>query len=113
MYFQSKQPEDKTEIPTPEVKRDAWKQPFSKFCSVVLSKISKLLFELQPVISKIIIPNIGIYDGPNDFYATQIGTVQIGSSIEATGLNADNTWYKVNYNGQVGYTRADMVSLEP
>lgn len=56
---------------------------------------------------------IWIYDGPNDFYATQIGTVQIGSSIEATGLNADNTWYKVNYNGQVGYTRADMVSLEP
>lgn len=27
----SKQPEDKTEIPTPEVKRDAWKQPFSKY----------------------------------------------------------------------------------
>lgn len=56
---------------------------------------------------------IWIYDGPNDFYGTQIGTIQIGSSIQATGLNADNTWYKVDYNGQTGYTRADMVSLEP
>lgn len=56
---------------------------------------------------------IWIYSGPNDFYGKQIGTVQIGGSIEATGLTEDKTWYKVKFNGKTGYVRADMVSLTP
>lgn len=55
---------------------------------------------------------IWIYSGADDFYNDQIGTVEIGDSIEAVGLNVDGTWYKVDINGQEGYCRADMVSLE-
>lgn len=54
-----------------------------------------------------------VYDGPNDFYGTQIGTVQIGDSVKATALNADKSWYTIKYNGGTGYVRADFVSLEP
>ncbi len=52
---------------------------------------------------------IWIYDGPNDFYGTVIGKVDIGNSIQSTGINGDGTWYKVNYNGQTGYVKAEMV----
>jgi len=55
---------------------------------------------------------IWIYSGADDFYNEQIGTVEIGDSIQAVGLNTDGTWYKVDINGQEGYCRADMVSLE-
>ena len=54
---------------------------------------------------------IWIYAGADDFYNEQIGTVEIGDSIQAIGLNVDGTWYKVDINGQEGYCRADMVSL--
>ena len=54
---------------------------------------------------------IWIYSGADDFYNEQIGTVEIGDSIQAIGLNVDGTWYKVDINGQEGYCRADMVSL--
>ena len=55
---------------------------------------------------------IWIYAGADDFYNPTIGTVEIGDSIQAIGLNTDGTWYKVDMNGQEGYCRADMVSLE-
>ena len=54
---------------------------------------------------------IWIYAGADDFYNPTIGTVEIGDSIQAIGLNTDGTWYKVDMNGQEGYCRADMVSL--
>lgn len=54
---------------------------------------------------------IWIYGGADDFYNPTIGTVEIGDSIQAIGLNTDGTWYKVDMNGQEGYCRADMVSL--
>ncbi len=54
---------------------------------------------------------IWIYAGADDFYNPTIGTVEIGDSIQASGLNTDGTWYKVDMNGQEGYCRADMVSL--
>lgn len=56
---------------------------------------------------------IWIYSGPSDFYGKQIGTVQIGGSIQAIGLTEDKTWYKVKFNGKTGYVKADMVSLTP
>lgn len=55
---------------------------------------------------------IWIYSGADDFYNPVISTVEIGSSVQAVALNTDGTWYKVDINGQEGYCRADMVSLE-
>lgn len=56
---------------------------------------------------------IWIYSGADDFYNPVIATIEIGDSVQAIGLNVEGTWYKVTVNGQEGYCRADMVSLEP
>ena len=50
-----------------------------------------------------------LYPAPNDRgnYTLIIPT---GSTIQATGINADKTWYQVNYKGTVGYVLASFVS---
>lgn len=55
---------------------------------------------------------IWIYSGADDFYNPVISTIEIGDSVQAVGLNVEGTWYKVSINGQEGYCRSDMVSLE-
>ena len=56
--------------------------------------------------------NVQIVDLPDKKATTQLGTIKPYESIEAIGVNQNGTYYKVIYNGQVGYVNASNVTTD-
>ena len=56
--------------------------------------------------------NVQIVDLPDRKATTQLGTIKPYESIEAIGVNQNGTYYKVVYNGQIGYINASGVTTE-
>ena len=56
--------------------------------------------------------NVQIVDLPDRKATTQLGTIKPYESIEAIGVNQNGTYYKVIYNGQVGYVNASNVTTD-
>lgn len=56
--------------------------------------------------------NVQIVDLPDRKATTQLGTIKPYESIEAIGVNQNGTYYKVVYNGQIGYINASGVTTD-
>lgn len=55
--------------------------------------------------------NINVRGGPGTNY-NLLGAANAGQRFPITGRNNDSSWWEINYNGQVGWVLAELVSAQ-
>ena len=56
--------------------------------------------------------NVNLRSGPSTSYSVQ-AIVPQGRQAQIIGRNVNTTWWKVSYNGVVGWMNASLVTVQP